>query len=387
MNKQPVTQRDEIEAILLEEFSGLIHPLDNNAVSVINQFKNGNFARSLLGYMLYTNGYNLRGTSHHYPNGLYYSDGEHLFGIGIFKKTMDATNSHIMIVCPTGDNIIHAVDDFLNLVYQLFEKQGKTSLLGDSFVRHLDEIDYRSFRRIGYETIDVSPWDPEAPAEDEEKNHKLIFLKDIIHTCPDSGELTVKALNTANSRNFRMKARMAYKRFENFLARNHLTFEIRDYHTNNKDIAEQLVVHHFQSLKNPVGSTPEDYFNIVRYQPDEKHTDYFGKMGYLTPANPELSPLKESIPMMLFIGEKTAKDTLALYATFALRDTDVLPENTDTSGFSAISQYVYLSLFKDLIKTGIKRVNVGGSETDDLDKFKRQLGAKYEASYWAVKTR
>lgn len=57
----------------------------------------------------------------------------------------------------------------------------------------------------------------------------------------------------------------------------------------------------------------------------------------------------------------------------------------DSRGFSAISQYCYLRLFNELMGQGIEWVNVGGSETEDLDKFKRQLGATLEPSYWAVR--
>ena len=87
---------------------------------------------------------------------------------------------------------------------------------------------------------------------------------------------------------------------------------------------------------------------------------------------------------MLFIGEKTGPSTVALYATFANRDMALLPAGLDRTGFSAISQYSYLVLFKTLRDMGIEWVDVGGSETEELTTFKRQLGATAVPSYWVV---
>jgi hypothetical protein len=41
-------------------------------------------------------------------------------------------------------------------------------------------------------------------------------------------------------------------------------------------------------------------------------------------------------------------------------------------------------LFQQLRDMGIEQVDVGGSETEDLDKFKRQLGAAEVPSHWVV---
>ena len=56
----------------------------------------------------------------------------------------------------------------------------------------------------------------------------------------------------------------------------------------------------------------------------------------------------------------------------------------DPTGFSAISQYAYLRLFQILRDRGVEWVDVGGSETEDLNRFKRQLGAGAVPSHWVV---
>lgn len=381
-----MTQRDRIELLLLSHFKPHIQPLSVDAVSTYQSFRTGNFATSILGHMLYTNGYNLRGPSNISPNGLYYFDGEHLFGIGIFKKQLADKHSHIMIVDPQGPDAVNCVNQFIQQTKSLLLRHQSTSEVGDFYVRHLTQESFNAFQALGYQHIDASPWDPEAPQEDEQENHKLILLKDIIERSPDGNNWLVKALAGGESRSFRHKARLAYNRFANFLTRNDCSLVLEDYTDANERVAESLVVHHFNTLKNPVGSTPEDYFNIVRYHPNGADPSYFGKIAYLrsntqneSSENPPIN-----LPISVFIGAKTNARTLALYATFALRDVAVLPAHFDTGGFSAISQFIYLELFKLLADEGIEAVNVGGSETKDLDRFKRQLGASHEPSYWAV---
>lgn len=381
------SQRDHLESLLLNHFEKHIQPLSVDAVQTYQKFSSGNFATSILGHMLYTNGYNLRGQSSISPNGLYFYDGEHLFGIGIFKKRLADDHSHIMIVDPQGPDVVRCVDNFIQQTQALLTKHDRQSEVGNFFVRHLDEPHFHEFKALGYHDIDHSPWDPEAPQEDEQENHKLILLRDIIQLDPHNHDWQVKALDGSESRSFRHKARLAYNRFENFLERNNLSLVLEDYTHTHQSVAESIVIHHFDTLKNPVGSTPEDYFNIVRYHPNGADPSYFGKIAFLRSNHNTSSATtpKVNIPISLFIGAKTDAHTLALYATFALRDVDILAESIDSSGFSAISQFIYLRLFKLLVIQGIKAVNVGGSETEDLDRFKRQLGARHEPSFWVVK--
>lgn len=385
-------ERDLIESLMLLNFKGIVLPLCTNQIPVINRFKNRDFARSLLGFMLYGNGYNLRGKSTYYPDGLFYHDGENIFGIGIFKKTLSSSKYHIMAIAPSGNHVLHVIDSFFLKIHQCLHSLDKGHLLGESYTRHLSAEQYSHCLSLGYQAIDTSPWDKEAASEDEEYNHKLIPLNDIIGTDQHSGDPFIKILSGPESKSFRAKAKMANNRFQNFLNRNQLQLKIVDYKAQYQELAEEIVVRHFKSLKNPVGSTPEDYFNLVRYHAPKGCDQYFGKIGFLmnieqqtNTSNVQQPLLNQPIPLMLFIGEKTYSDTLALYATFAMRDTSVLPASITPQGFSAISQFCYLTLFKELKNNGLKWVNVGGSETEDLNKFKRQLGAINSPSYWAIK--
>jgi hypothetical protein len=295
------TERDELERLLCT-MSAHVKPLEPSDLETINRFKDGGFAISLLGFMLYSNGYNLRGTSTHHPNGLLYYDGETLFGIGVFRKTLESMIWHVMISAPRGHDYFAKVDQFVNQLQTLTD-----SRYGEIYVRHLNDAQYQVFRNHGYQTIDVSPWAPEAPSEDETYNHKLIQLDKIIGYRED-GTFTVKTLEGEENRRFCVKARLAYNRFRNFLERNGLCLAIYDYTPAERDIAETLVRHHFNVLKNPVGSTPEDYLSLINFDSTKGGDQYFGKIGFLENGN-------VNIPAMLYIGEKTAANTVALYAS------------------------------------------------------------------------
>lgn len=88
-----ITDRDKIESLLISNFSGSIRPITSEEVPLINLYKDGSFGRSY--FMLYANGYNLRGKSNHFPKGLLYYDGDNIFGIGYFKKAMADSTGHL----------------------------------------------------------------------------------------------------------------------------------------------------------------------------------------------------------------------------------------------------------------------------------------------------
>jgi hypothetical protein len=371
-------QRDLIEEALMKHFPDIVRPLTFRDIEIINQFKDGSFGFSFLGLMLYANGYNLRGESSRYPQGLLYYDGENIFGLGFFKKTFEEEKGHLHIIAPRGKTWITVVNNFIKQVRQILEIP-KTSI----YIRHLSETKYRQLMdiRSGFSEIKDDPWHPFAHSEDETYHHRLILLDEVI-TYDNTGSLVIKILEGEESRDFRRKAKLAYNRFKNFLHRNHIEFCIEPYHPDKqKHEAKNLIIRHFKTLKNAVGSSPEDYFNLVYHLPsfDQGNRDFFAYMGYLRNEN-------DRIPIMLFIGEKVNSDTVALYATFALRDDQIISPKYDPTGFTAISQYSYLRIFDLLHKNGIRYVDLGGSEVEDLDRFKRQLGAKEVRTYWLVVT-
>jgi len=367
------TERDKIEIALLENFPGIVQPLKEKDILNINKYKDGSFGFSYLGIMLYATGCNEKGKSTSYPQGLIYYDGDNMFGIGFFKKNLQERSGHLHIIAPRGKSWLKAVENFI----EKFRASGqfpKTSI----YIRHLHGPQYKKMISAGYEPISVDPWHPIAPSEDETFNHRFIKIKDIIDY-DQGGHIIVKPLTTDDNRDFRRKTLMAYNRFLNFLARNELKYRIEIYRPDNhKELAKNMIIEHFKTLGNAVGSTPQDYFNLIDYIPKRPDDDFVKHVGFLIGGG-------EKIPISLFIGEGINKDTAALYATFALRNESSIRERFDPIGYTAISQYVYIRMFDLLNSRSYKHVDLGGSEVEGLNNFKRQLGASEKITYWAVK--
>ncbi len=390
--------REALERALLEELPCL-RPITAAQSEQVDRYKDGSFGCSLLGHMLYGNGYNLRGQSILCPNGLLYEDGRVCFGVGIFRRALADSLFCVMVCAPRGEAVCDRVEAFLGAARRTLGNR-----VAGYYVRHLDEDLYAEFRARGYHPIEESPWDPRAPSEDEHFNHKLVDFERILAGPTDA--FTVRTLGGSENKRFRHKARLAHNRFENFLARNDAKLRVLPYGPAFFGIGHWLVRRHFESLASPVGSTPEDYFSLLRFD-GSTNSGYFGRIGFLEHAG-------RAAPIMLFVGENCGRETVSLYATFALRRPDGwLPKTRlaeisasgapgdcadlspdwaptageirlDHTGLSAISQYCYLQIFNELRARGVRYANLGGSETADLDRFKRQLGASEASSYWVV---
>lgn len=367
------TQRDVVEEVLLTTFPDVLKPLTSRDIEVINAHKDGSFGFSYLGLMLYANGCNDRGKSTNHPQGLFYHDDNATFGVGFFKKTIDEPEGHLHIIAPRGPHWLETVTAFIDRC-----KLEMKSHFNSAYIRFLSENQYQQIVEAGYSPISSDPWNPVSPSEDETFNHRLVALDDIIGFTAN-GTVFVKSLVSGDSRNFRKKTKMAYNRFVNFLKRNSLEYAIEPYDVHaHADIAEKMIIEHFQSLENPIGSTAQDYFNLIRYFPENRENEICGSVGFLVGQ-------KEKIPVTLFIGEKVNPKTIALYATFALRNKTHLNNTYERTGYTAISQYSYIRVFERLYKKEIQYVNLGGSESNDLNNFKRQLGAQEKKTFWAVR--
>jgi len=280
--------REQIENLVLEKFNGTIKPLMPESADLIEKFKDGSFGFGCLGLTLYTNGYNLRGKSGQYPQGLYYYDGENIFGIGFFQKELNDPRQHAFIVAPRGKNWRKAVDQFTNFLHQ-----AHIASLGSVYIRHLREEQYHEMIGAGYSPIEKSPWHPIAHSEDETHNYRLIDLDKLI-AVNSAGDLTVKMLGGTENKAFRKKPKAAYHRFCNFLQRNISVLVIEEYlPEKHQDLAQDMIKQHFGSLKNAIGSTPEDYWGLIYFQPLNQHRHHFFR----------------------YIGDSTAKRVVALVKT------------------------------------------------------------------------
>ncbi|OAR25703.1 hypothetical protein A8W25_09110 [Streptomyces sp. ERV7] len=375
--RPPTTERDDFEARLQSLFGDKLRPVEES-FEAIQHFKDGSFAVGQLGLMLYTNGYNLRGTSTRHPNGMVFHDGQNLFGVGYFSKEQDE-RKHLHIVAPKGKDRVAAVRSFISATREA--GLAHTSV----YVRHLSPDDHALFLAAGFEPVAADPWHPEAPEEDETYPNRVYRLDDLLAVDAD-GRLVVKNLAGDGNRRHKNKNRLAYRRFENFLARNdHLELRIRPYGygPDEAKMARGVVEGYFEARRaqgEVVGSTPEDYTAIVTQRPGGRNEhDYFAYLGVLAQQG------GEEVPVMFFAGERTAPHRASLYCTMSMRFADRMSGLfKDATGFTAIPQYIWLTVFKKLWDRGIREVDAGGSEVKGLDDQKRQLGGRPEKTHWVV---
>lgn len=367
--------RKALEDAILQHFPATVSRLSLDHYDLIGEYLDGTFGASFSSMMLYANGRNIHSANIQNPTGLIFHDGNNLFGIGIFRKPDDPAGPfHVHIVAPRGENAVATAIEFVRTTNTVLGQAVSTA-----YIRHLSAADWSLALSLDSRPICDDPWHAQANSEDETYNHRRVAFEDILET-----DGTIKILSGSDCRKHRKKARMAYNRFSNFLSNNGATLDFvpfeRDKHLRT---AIDLVETHFETLSGAIGSTPNDYYNLLEYFPlDTKHTATsrsFGVVGYLNVQDRSLS-----IPIVLFIGEKISSTCVALYATFSIRNRCLLPDYIDDTGFSAISQYAFLRVFQHLATQGVTHADLGGSETADLDNFKRQLGAKKDDTYWVV---
>lgn len=361
--------REKIENYLVDEFKGRIKPLEKNDFETINKYKDNTFGFSFAGLMLYCNGMNEKAISNYAPMGLLYNDGDNIMGIGIFKKSVTEEKIYIHIVAPRGKDWIKCIDEIESKLKEYGEEKSYAII-----VRHIKNKEYKELLKEGYQNIELDPWDVQAPQEDETYNNRLVELLKIVKN--EENEIVVESLTNEEAKKYKKKTRLAYNRFKNFLSYNNAELEYEKYTPEYTDVAKTIVESHFASLKNRVGSTPQDYYNLIENSFYEKDNTY-AYIGFLRINN-------KKIPVSLFIGEVIGEKNVALYATFATRNIE-LDKDINPIGFSAVSQYCYVRIFSMLLKEGIKYADLGGSELEELNTFKKQLGAELIDTYWAIK--
>ncbi|MBN1156374.1 hypothetical protein JXA85_02065 [Candidatus Woesearchaeota archaeon] len=350
------TLRDKIEKSLLKDFPK-IKPITSETSNLINTFKDNRYGVSFLSHLIYANGYGERGRSTKHPLGLIYDDGTTRFGIGFFRKEQEPENTgHLHIIAPVGD--LKTVDAFV-------KKSGM-----NCYIRQLTDEQKNQLNELGYETITENSggkkWHPEAFAEDETFNHRIINLEMLVGKQAYTGKFGQK-----------------YRAFERFLE-NDYEMEFEEYLPSKTSEAEKIIKEHFSWLKNnnkDIGSTFEDYKAVIYNLPSGNNgNDYFAYIGYLK----DTVGVKK--PVSLLIGERTGEKTASLQVCFTLRNPDFLPNEFGKSYVGGISTYAYAQVLEEMWSAGIKTVDVGGSETEKLDIFKEQtLRAEEAPTCWVAK--
>ncbi len=320
-----------------------------------------NFGLSLGGALLYAQCGN---SAARQPGAMVLGRG-YTFGLGIYQVD-DLLTAHI--VGPSGPSWATALPEYC---YWLL-KSGADRV----YVRHLPACEAsRLSSAVFLDPREQFGWCAEAPyEEDETYNHRRLKLSDLVQFRGD--EVDIQSLNGVESKNFRNKFRHAYARFQNFLSRNDLTFELVPIQNAQQVCSgKSLVDRHFAHLENAgraIGSTALDYEQLLNHSPanSDRHVSLVGQLRR-----------KDScaLPISVFLGERTSPTNGGLYCTITDRDVEFVKGQLgpmDSRGFTAIGQYVFARVFAYLLTRGWKTVDLGGSETAELDRFKQQLGCE-----------
>jgi hypothetical protein len=346
------TKRDIVERRLMDRL-GQIQPYGSEHAFVIERYQDGSYGMSKLAFALYSNGRNPRGRSSNYPCGLVFEDDKIFFSIGYYRKELDPEDSdgYLFIVSPRGKNIAKKIGMIVEQV------KDKDIPCNGVYARFLKLDQYLELLDNGFLPIEESPWHPEYPKEDETYFHSIVNIEN-----PPT-----------------KKSNYARNRFRNFLDRRGFEYKLRLLSPENSEDAKQVVDSHFEFLmknEKAKGSVPEDHYNSLNIAA-LNFSLVHGYIGYL-----------QDEPVSVFIGEALSPRRFGLYTPFTLRDHKKIPclnLDSDLTGFTAMPTYAYMELFDKLKKGCVSEVHLGGSESPDLNRFKRQLGAKEDPTYWAFK--
>ena len=395
--------RDEIEAILFNQCGQTIHSLDETWIQKINGYKNGDYGLSYYGLMLYCNGHNVHSPSTKHPRGLIFHDeGKNaIFGVGVFFRKEEPTIPCIHLVAPHGKDWVQAAEAFTTNVKSVLPE-------AKIFIRHLDHKNYEQLRNsdeplIQWEDINAEhkeKWLQQAAKEDETYSHSRIDLsKTLTKEIKDGLFANIESLGNGS---WATKAAQNVRSCHNFLVGTELKLTFVEYTPDDREAVLSLITGHFTRLeenKKGLGSTAADYMNIIDTNPAKaKDAGLATYVGYLENASGE----KRAVSFFGFedVSRITDKEkAYAGYATITTYDQSILegflPESrildgkvvTDfksiARGFNNMPTYA-MGCFLDYLRTekNAAIIDLGGSETEELDHGKKKIGATEVKTHW-----
>jgi hypothetical protein len=365
----PETFRQHLERTLLADFPA-VRPVDRSLIPALARFADGNFGHSLLSLLLYCNGRNPGAQSRAFPDGLCFCHRDALFGIGAFVT--DGGGGGVHLVAPRGPAGIAEATRVAALLHCRWPSVRV-------YARHLSPALYEAMRATGrWSGIDANPWVPSAPQEDETWPHRRLVLADLIESATDGAP--VRMLTGPGNQGFRRKSRLTDNRFKNFLARSGATYVLRPHTAETVPLVLNLIAEHFADLRRAgkpvVGSSHHDYAGLASLVP-ETGDPCRCLLGFL-----EGPGWRQAVSF--FAVEALGRATVGGYATITRRNPAVLPVGVDPRGFSAITSGALIALARQLSAEGCQVLDLGGSEGEALDHFKRQLGARPAPTVWAI---
>ncbi len=245
-----------------------------------------------------------------------YFDGDHLLSIGLH-------NQHFVIVRPLGKNVTSLLE---KLVFRLYKKSEKPV-----YIKHLLREQAEILKQRGFIDIKEYPWSKETPKDDDTFPQVVINLENFFNDLQTSKQAKIR-LQCHKFLNGLPYEKLGPFRFQDYIPQknNHQIQQAKDliekWSNGNKDFID--------SYKNIIESPPINGFNY-------------------------LVKLKDNSIVGFLILGKIGKESTACHANiFCYKEFNGLSEAGLVTGFSKLYEH------------GIKKVNLGGSETENLHKFK-----------------
>ena len=317
-----VSRRTELEVELIRLFGiGTIKPITTallkRMVAAKGEALGSSYAENWLARTLYTTGLktdeDIR--SDISDLGMFYDDGKTKFAFGFFKSP-ETGKICLHIVAP--NNSTH--------LPEILPKLQAASGTQDVYIRNVGQQELTLLARHGYKKVTqkYKPYIRTAPTEDCTFPERIVDLQDTY------------------SDNTRSKLARATK---NLGGKNYELRPLVD-----EAAAKKLVEKHFAMLKNPIGSTADDYYSLIKAAIALQGQDgVFAYMAYV-----------DNQPTGLYICQTCGKSEVAVLANIALREPEYF------------TYYSHDKLFEKLKEHGIRYANLSGSETKELDDYKKQ---------------
>jgi hypothetical protein len=400
-----LTSREAFESRLLANFRNIKIFEPQKDCPLVDRFKDGTFGFSNTAITLYYHGNNPRGLSQIAPFGLLWNDGRTIFPFAYFKKEGEENDrGYLMVGHPKGEDALGKMTGFVKEVLNATQ-----DICNGAYVRFLPEGAFKSLEAAGFQRVGSNsrPWHPNAPMEDETRQHSIVQLSELIEPGQDGFRIR-NIFNERTQKNDNHR-RSRFNCFVNFLARNGLEYIMEKFNPDGAGFAEQqkaaesLIHAHFASLEErgkAVGSVWQDYVGEISPK-ILSLPNVHAYMGYLCKIG------GKKVPVSVFVAEDIGQRSAGHYVSittyrsenmifdlFGINpqelvgnlprliktgEPDLVPRNR---GFMGIALYSMVTSLAKLQGHGFEVVKLGGSETADLDFQKEYLGARIDRTGW-----
>lgn len=271
--------------------------------------------------------------------GYKYFDGENLSAIGLKPKLENQNLANMYWKRPMGKTILSKIGKLAH------EHHREYSLI--TYTTKLFKEQYNEIVEYGFKPIDHYPWHSTAPSEDDHFPEQILEIKNTTKLAQSLG-----------------RTRQLNRSWHQFLNTSKDPNLSKEPLINNSKKAMEITEEFFNEYKlrnNQNISNPSDYFNMILNK-DSRNNMLANIINY------------NGIGIGYYVCEIQDESNASLYATITLRNSH-----------NNLTDYIMFSLLEELEKRNVRWLNLGGSEHEQLDKFKKKFRpVKSRKMYWSV---